>query len=300
MFNSFLIKLRPFMDADSGAGMGAAASQSSEGSTSSGESQSSSETGSSGAQSAPNTSNTDPASQKQAQTPEQNAAFAEMRRKSEAAEKKAQEAEAARQRDVGIAKKYGKDYGVYSEADIAEKYGHQGIKTMADFENAVQQQAAKDAGIDPNLVRQLAQSDPEFIELKQFVSQMKQQQTVSQLNSEISELASEYPDLKVKTLDDIAKLPNATAILAKAQKGYSFLDAYEAINREEIRNQAREQGSQQAIRNIGSKSHLGTEKSGNQPHGKEVELTPEQMRVWTAMGYSEAEARKRAAKYIKK
>ena len=53
----------------------------------------------------------------------------------------------------------------------------------------------------------------------------------------------------------------------KAYKGMTLLEAYEAVNRAEIRKQAKEQGAQETIRNIGSKAHLGTEKSGNTPTG---------------------------------
>jgi hypothetical protein len=146
--------------------------------------------------------------------------------------------------------------------------------------------------------------DPEYQRLLQTTEvqaeQLRQQQGQAILNTEVAELAEEFPDLKIKSIKDIQKLPNAEAILDKAKKGYSLLDAYRLINYDDIVTQAKEKGSQQTIRNIGSKAHLGTEKSGNTPTGKEVELSPEQLRVWTAMGYSEAEARKRAAKYLKK
>jgi len=294
-FRFFNVNLHPMMD-EEGGGTGGPAPQGTEGDVAGGESGADGSQGTEGGSASPTA---DPPSQTK-HTPDQNAAFAEMRVKASAAERRAQEAETSRQRDVGIAKKYGAEYGVFSESDIAEKYGQSGIKTLADFESALQQQEAQKAGIDPNLINNLVSNHPTVQKANQFIEQMSQQQAQSMLNSEIAELAEEYPDLKLKTLADVKNLPNAEAVLAKAQKGYTLLDAYVSVNREEIRNQAREQGAQQTIRNIGSKSHLGTEKSGNAPQGKEVEISPEKMRVWKSMGYSEAEARKREAKYLKK
>ena len=236
----------------------------------------------------------DPASQKAVQTPEQNAAFADLRRSKEAAEKRAAEVEAQRQRDREVARKYGKDYGIYSDEDVAAQYGKShGISTVEEFEAALQKEEYKAKGIDPDLINELVANHPD-------IKAAKAQQGQAVINAEISELASEYPDLKVKTLADMQKLPNFEAIKEKAYKGMTLLEAYEAVNRAEIRQRAKEQGANETIRNIGSKAHLGTEKSGNMQPGKEVEVSAEKMRVWKAMGYTEAEARKKEAKYLKK
>lgn len=289
MFNPFIKKFHPFMDADTGVGGGVADPQPTgpieESTEPAGEP--------TGGEPGEESSSADPASQKQVQTPEQNKAFAELRRRADAAEQ-------ARQRDISIAKKYGKEYDVFSESDIAERYGQHGIKTLAEFEAALQREQARERGIDPDLINQLVSSHPDVQMSRQLKEELTQQQAQIQLNSEVEELAAEYPDLQIKTLADLQKISNYDAIIQKAQKGNTLLEAYVLVNHSEIRKQAKEQGAQQTIRNISSKSHLGTEKSGNQPQGKEVELSPEQLRVWKGMGYSDAEARKRASKYLKK
>ena len=289
MFN--FMNLRPFMDADSDAGGGTVAPPSSEPANTEPIGEPNSGVADPG-------TGTDPASQKAVQTPEQNAAFAEMRRKADAAERKATDLETQRKRDNEVARKYGKDYDVYSDADVEAQWGKShGIKTVAEFEAALEKEAQekeyKAKGIDPDAMNKLIENHP-------AIQAAKAQQGQAAINSEISELASEYPDLKVKTLADMQALPNFEAIKEKAYKGMTLLEAYEAVNRAEIRQKAKEEGAQGAIRNIGSKAHLGTEKSGNTQQGKEVEVSPEKMRVWRAMGYTEAEARKKEAKYLKK
>jgi len=293
MFNIFNLKnLRPFMD-EEGSGEGGG-----EPAPSSNEPVNTEPTGELNSGAADPGTGTDPASQKAVQTPEQNAAFAELRRSKEAAERRASEVESQRRRDNEAARKYGKDYNIYSDADVAAQYGRShGLNTVEEFEAALQKQTQDEAyrakGIDPDLVNQIVANHPD-------IKAARIQQGQSLVNSEIKELATEYPDLKVKTLADMQALPNFEAIKAKAYKGMTLLEAYEAVNRAEIRQKAKEEGAQGAIRNIGSKAHLGTEKSGNTQQGKEVEVSAEKMRVWRAMGYTEAEARKKEAKYLKK
>jgi len=294
MFNIFNLKaLRPMMDEDGAIGGAAASTDTGTEGTQAGV-DTGSETGTEGTQGSEGTQGGAEVATQTRQTPEQNAAFAEMRRKAEAAERKAADLETQRKRDQEIARKYGKEYGVYSDADVAAQYGKShGINTVEEFEAALQKEEYKAKGVDPDLINELVANHPD-------IKAAKAQQGQAAINAEIKELADEYPDLKVKTLADMQALPNFEAIKAKAYKGMTLLEAYEAVNRAEIRQRAKEEGAQGAIRNIGSKAHLGTEKSGNQVQGKEVEVSAEKMRVWKAMGYTEAEARKKEAKYLKK
>ena len=293
----FNLNLRPMMDEDGG-GLGGPAPQGTEGASQDGVA-AGGEAGAEGSQEVEGAASNATDHPNQTKQPhEVNAKMAEMRVKATAAEKRAAQVEQAYQRDLAIAKKYGKDYEVFSEADIVAKFGStHGIKTVADFEAALQkeQQDAeyKAQGLDPDAVSKLLDNHP-------VIQAAKAQQGQALINSEIAELSSEYPDLKIKTLADMQALPNFEAIKEKAYKGMTLLEAYEAVNRAEIRQRAKEEGAQGAIRNIGSKAHLGTEKSGNSQQGKEVEVSAEKMRVWKAMGYTEAQARQKEAKYLKK
>ena len=296
MFNIFNLKaLRPMMDEDGAIGGAAASTDTGTEGTQAGV-DTGSETGTEGTQGSEGTQGGAEVATQTRQTPEQNAAFAEMRRKAEAAERKAADLEAQRRRDQEIARKYGKEYGVYSDADVAAQYSKShGINTVEEFEAALQKEEYKAKGVDPDLINELVANHPD-------IKAAKAQQGQAAINAEIKELADEYPDLKVKTLADMQALPNFEAIKEKAYRGMTLLEAYEAVNRAEIRQRAKEEGAQGAIRNIGSKAHLGTEKSGNQVQGKEVEVSAEKMRVWRSMfpGISDADIRKKEAKYLKK
>ncbi len=251
MFNIFTLNLHPFMDAEGDVGGGTVTPQTTEETT--GEAQTGSVTGAEGT----SQTVTDPASQKPAQTPEQNAAFAEMRRKSEAAERRAQEVEQARQRDINIAKKYGKDYDVYSEADIAEKYGDQGIKTLADMEAAIQAEQYRQKGIDPDVINKIIEEHP-------AIKQAKKQEQDRFLVDSFNDLSKEYPDItKVEDVpDEVWKKWNG------GSTGLSLVEAFYLVNRKEIITKQTDAAKQATLNNIQGKEHV----RGN-GKGTEVDTT---------------------------
>ncbi len=272
MFNIFNTNLRPMMDElDSGSG-GVATSQAttSTESTTDTSTTSTESAASTGNQSEGTTGVTGEVDTKAKQTPEQDRAYAELRRSKEAAEKRAIEVESLRKRDQEIARKYGKEYGIYSDEDVAAQYGQShGIKTVAEFEAALEKEAQEAAykanGINPELVKQIVNQDPEFRAMKE---QFSQQQGQAVINAEIKELSDEYPDLKVKTLADMQELPNFEAIKAKAYKGMTLLEAYESVNRAEIRKKQADAAKQATLNSIQGKGHL----QGN-GKGSEVDTT---------------------------
>lgn len=257
MFNPFIKKIHPFMDADTGAnGGGVAVSQDTNANTDTSTDTNVDSGGNQNGGATDSNTNTDPANQNLAQTPEQRAFHAEARRRAEAAERKATEAERARQRDINIAKKYGKDYDIYSEADIAAKWGAQGINTLADLEAAIQRQEAQNAGIDPELISRLVSEHPDVKKAREVAARQEAEMGQNLIKTELAELNKEYPDLKLESIQDIQKLPNFEAILAKAQKGYSLLDAYESVNKSEIRKQQADAARQATLNSVQGKGHL--------------------------------------------
>lgn len=247
---------------DGGASGGVASPQGTEGSTStaSGE-QTGGETGTTGDQGTP-ASGTEPATQSK-QTPEQDAAFAQMRREAEQARREAQEAkQALEQRDKWVAEKFGKTHGIktFDEYQAA----------LAKEEQEAHEQAMRDQGVDPQLVKQMLQSDPEYQAIKQIAQnaqqQLAQQQGRAVMESQLKELSDLYPE--IKSVDDVLKLPNYDAIHAKIKTGYSMLDAYESVNRKEIMSKQSEAAKQAALNNIQNKGHV----RGN-GQGTEIDTT---------------------------
>lgn len=168
------------------------------------------------------------------QTPEQDAAFAQLRREKEAAEKQAKQMD---------------DF-------IRQNYGHLGIQTLDQLQayqqkqqEEVYRQQWEERGFDPEEINQLLNDHP-VIKQSQKVLQDAQEKAA------LSELNTAYPDLKLNTLEDVVKLPNAEQIIDRVKKGYSLKDAYELSNQNEIIEKKVQAALQAQLNNINGKGHL--------------------------------------------
>lgn len=253
------------------------------------------------------------------QSPEANKAFAEMRKRAEAAERKAEIArdETARQiqlqKDARYAEQFGKSHGIYTEA----QYWQAMEKQRKDNEEQARQQALRKPkevyqqlikeGYDPKVAELAAkdmEKDIEIAQLKQdraaekLALQQKEQAAVKEnlakkILHEHDYLTKKYGDL-VPSLDQLD-----AETIAMMRDGVPLKAAWLAVNEDKVIEHAKRNGTAKALKNVNSKSHLTTEKDGGGDFGTEVTLSPEQLRVWKAMGYSDKEARKRASKYVK-
>jgi len=252
-----IMNLRPFMDADSDVGGGSVTPQDTGSSSESTETtETSTESTESGEQIGGETdtqpSETEPANQKVVQTPEQNRAFAEARRRAEAAEQRAAQVEAQRQRDIQVARKYGQ-YGIYSDADVAAKYGQShGLNTVAQFEEALRQEEYRSKGIDPNMINQLIENHPAIKSAKAYEQAVIKAQEDNFLVSNFHELQEKHPDIK-----SVADVP--AEVWRKWQNGSTGLtleEAYYVGNRKQIQQQQTEAAKQATLNNIQGKEHV--------------------------------------------
>jgi len=250
------------------------------------------------------------------QSPEADRAFAEMRRKAEAAEKAAQQAKVdiQAQRDAEFANRFGKSHGIFTEAQYwaaldreEQAKTEQQRQQMQQKPNQIYQEAIS-KGYDPEVARLMAekvQQDLELQDVKQRLANVDQREmerqkramhemAANQIRADHTELSKKYGDLvpPIKELDEETK--------AMMQRGVPLKAAWLATHEDEVLEFAKKAGANKTMKNVNSKAHLQSEKSGSGDFGTEVNLTPDQLRVWRAMGYNEKEARKRAAKYIKR
>lgn len=248
------------------------------------------------------------------QSAEANRAFAEMRKKAEAAEKSAQKArqdalkQAQAERDAWYTEKFGmseKQYQALAELELKNKQDKQ-RQEMADLPRKIEGELIA-KGYDPVVAKGLAEIEAQKIRLNQLIQDVevqKQQETKKQAEarketlaksilSDHEKLAKEFGEGVIPALDS---LDDAT--VQKMQKGYSLYDAWTTSNLDLVRENAKKVGEAKTRKNINSKAHLKSEKSGAGDFGAEVTVDAEQMRVWKAFGYSDKEARKRAAKYV--
>jgi hypothetical protein len=152
------------------------------------------------------------ADQKPAQTPAENAAFADMRRRLEATETRANKIE----KDHTVARKYGKEYEVYSEEDISAKFGEShGIKTLEQFEAAIEQEKQRQqyekSGIDPKAIEKLLEdklsNNPVIKQTQDYFNKarineekaaLKDKRFFKELEPEIDKVLAANPQLSAK------------------------------------------------------------------------------------------------------
>ncbi|MDP4117672.1 MAG: hypothetical protein Q8873_00565 [Bacillota bacterium] len=191
-----------------------------------------------------------------------------------------QEMQRAKARQDAFAKKFG-----YDSFDEMEAY-------QAQQEAEKQKQAYIDQGINPDAISQLVNN---IVENHPVVKSAKQQQLDSKINADFEDLKRQFPESGLKELKDLAALPTYDAIIGKIQSGYSLADAYESVNRAELRAKQQAAAKQKTLNNINSKQHLNTEGDG-EGETNDVHIPAETMQMYLDMGMD----KKAAMKYHKK
>jgi hypothetical protein len=203
------------------------------------------------------------------QTQQENAAFADMRRRLEAAESKANKVE----KDHAIAKKYGTDYGVYSEEDIAERYGTQyGITTLEQLDAAIERETqrvqSQQAGIDPDVIDKLLEkklsNNPVIKQTQDYFTKAR-----------IAEEKTAIKDMKFyKELEpEIDKILKANSRLS-VKEVYTYLKGEKA---DELYEKASKTAAGQAVENHINQAKRGVESADVPPvDEKTLEFTAEE------------------------
>lgn len=204
-------------------------------------------------------------------------------------------------------------------------FGAQGITTWEQYEQAVAQsnrqqreqqqremeayhrqkeKELQDAGYDTAQIREFFRTDPVFIQMHQENAALKQELASSkqerqqeriaqQILSDHAALKSKYGDL----VPDLKSLDEKT--LELFQQGMPLKMAWKEANEDKILEWAKTRATQKTLRDVNSKAHLGTEKSGSGDMADMVEISPEKMRIYRGLGYTEKQARQKEAKYLK-
>ncbi len=218
-----------------------------------------------------------PNQQKLTQTPEQNRAWAEMRRKAEQAER--------------------------INAQIKQKYGHLGItnqeQLLAAIEQREREQEAEQLrlqGYDDVFIEQKQRVDRVERELARERAERNYERALQQIQKDYQALKAKYgnlvPDYKVLDSDpEIGKL---------VSRGYSLKAAWMELNEDKILEHVKTSTTQKTIKDIGSKDHLSTEKSGAGDPGEHVEISEEKMRIYRGLGFTEKQAREAERRAIKR
>lgn len=170
-----------------------------------------------------------PVTEEVKQTPEENAKFAEVRKKAEQAG-----------RDKFISDQYGESHGIHTEAEFKV--------AMAKQKKAELMESLKDGEVNPEeVIEQIKENDPDY-------QRMKQQETESFVRTQLEELNKDLKDLDIdvtlNSIDDIVKLENSDEVTNYIEKGMTLSEAYFLANKQSIIQNDRNKIQQDTIKQI--------------------------------------------------
>ena len=256
---------------------------------------------------------------KKEQSPEANAAFAELRRKAEDAER------ALKARDSGVEQNFGqqglKTWEQY-QAAVEEGKRQQEVARQQEMQQrpqAVYQQSYQqliEQGYDQEVAHRMATIEANNVAHSLEVQAMKdklamlerQEQEKAQREQEIrqqqeqeaakekmtQELLSDHKKLREEYGDlvpaDLSKLDQPT--VDRLQRGYTLYDAWFLSNRTKITEQTQKAAAQKTLNNLNSKSHLKTEGDGaGDSNASAIPLPADTLQMYMDSGMTEKQAR---------
>ena len=208
--------------------------------------------------------------QKQKQTQDQNRAFAQMRREAQEAKRKADELEQWKR-------------------DFEQKNNAQQQKQLqADMDAQRKKLAAEleEQGFPAAQINEYLKLDPAFQQMQSELNankqQLEQERYLRNRQAAEQQIVKDHAYLKGKYGDivpDLDALDQATVDMVHS--GMPLKSAWLTANEDAIAEALQKKAAQKVIKQVGSKAHLGTEKSNDSTDlGTQVSLSAEQMNVW--------------------
>ncbi len=168
---------------------------------------------------------------KQVQSQDDNAKFADVRRKAEQAG-----------RDKFISDQYGKSHNIHTEADYKAAIAKQ---KQTDLEESV-----RSGEVDPKeAYEQMKANDPDFQALKKSQEETSINNQIKQLNTDLKDLDIE---LEINSLDDIVKLDNVDEITKHIDSGKTLAEAYFLANKKQIIEKRAERVQTETLNKVAS------------------------------------------------
>jgi hypothetical protein len=236
------------------------------------------------------------------QSPDENAKYAAARRESERIAAEAQQRVAKLERDNTISRKYGTAYEVHSEDDIKAKFGDRGINTLEQFEQELQAEELRSAGLDPNLINNAVKNHPLFMQAEQWAEEMRQQKQEKFIKDSLDELHKEVPGTEhIKTVQDLDADPKSGEIASWIQRGYTIADAYYKVYKNDILSKSTKTAVQSTIANIQDKAKRGLVGAGDGGDNTTIEdLSDEGKKLANIFGIDPTSVAKHVKSHLKK
>ena len=216
------------------------------------------------------------------QTAEENARYAAIRRRAEEEAKRRYDAEqnALNQQIAAMCQ------------GVTHPVTGQPITSVRDYVDALSaqqrlatEQELQDKGIDPAVIDQMIAQNPVVMQAQQVIEQTKMANSMNQLMNDIAEIGK-Y-DANIKSIDDLAVMPNFPEMLDKVAKGLSLVDAYKMCNFDAFLSHTNEAARQQAINQMRGKSHLPSQTQSIATDNDDVDVPADIMSSWKAEGKTE-------------
>lgn len=195
------------------------------------------------------------------QTNDDNAKYAAARRSAENETKQLRDANENLAKDLG--------YSSYKEFQDAVK---------AQKEESQRQNYINQYGVDPTAIKpifeEFKKNDPDFIRMRDSENNLVK-------NTAAMDLNKAFPDLNVKSWDDVEKLPKWNEIRDSVLKGNDLVSAYKLAHFDDIVSGKQAAGKQAALNQINSKNHV--QPTGAAAEVKDVNISDGEMKVWKSM-----------------
>ena len=189
---------------------------------------------------------TEEAADPQPQSPEVNAAFADMRRRMEAAERKTAQIDAM----------YAKQFGGYTNPETGRpiRSAQDYMDAMAAQERLQAKQKLQENNIDPSLIDNLIANNPVVRQAEATMAELTNIRAQQEVDRDIAEVLKLDPTLTSK--DAIMKDPSFPLVLEKVQAGMRLVDAYKLVNFDRLSSSKTAAARQAVVNQVKGQAHL--------------------------------------------
>ena len=184
----------------------------------------------------------------QTQSPETNAAFANMRRQLEAANRRIADTDAMFARQFGNYKNPETGQPIRSAQDYYE--------AMAAQERMNAREQMQQNGIDPNMIDNLIANSPAVRQAQAAAAELNNYRAKQKLEADYKEILALDPSLN--GIDDILNDPSMPLMAERVAQGMSLVDAYKIVNFDKAFSSKEAAVKQQTINQVKGKNHLST------------------------------------------
>lgn len=184
----------------------------------------------------------------QPQSPETNAAFANMRRQNQELSRRLAET------DAMFARQFGKYKNPETGAPIRSAQDY--YEAMAAQERLNAREQMQQNGIDPNMIDNLIANSPAVRQAQAATAELNSYRAQQKLEADYKEILALDPSLN--GIEDILNDPSMPLMTEKVAQGMSLVDAYKIVNFNRVFASKESAVKQQTINQVKGKNHLAT------------------------------------------